>query len=139
MKRLVSVLAIILLASLAVVAETNWQFLTPVKNARFVYVTSYDGPEFSPGLIFRDREAIATVQQAMRDSGYTLVYRPEQADMIIAVESRPSEDVLAVYSPESWRHGTYLWRTMGKNGFASQVLVRQLETALSQMEGKKLS
>src|SRR5512133_2566549 len=70
-------------------------------NARYVYVTSYDGAEFNPHLLPEDREAIATVQNALQQWGrYVLVYRPQEADMIIAVQSRGSEDVLAVYDPQ---------------------------------------
>ena len=44
-----------------------------------------------------------------------LVYRPQDADMIIAVQKRGSEDVLAVYDARGPRD-TYLWRVMGRGG-----------------------
>src|SRR5262245_2715400 len=67
-------------------------------NARYVYVTAYEGDEFSNQLLPEDRAAIARVQDRIQKWGkLVVVYRREQADMVIAVESRPSEDVLAVY------------------------------------------
>ena len=91
-------------------------------NARYVYVTAYDGDQYNPRLLPDDRAAISRVQDAIQKWGkLTLVYRPEDADMVIAVESRPSEDVLAVYDAHSGdgRSGpsqTYLWRVMGRGG-----------------------
>ena len=67
-------------------------------NARYVYVASYDGDQFDPNLLPEDRNAISAVQSAIQDWGkLTIVYRPSQADVIILVTSRPSEDVMAVY------------------------------------------
>ena len=72
-------------------------------NARYVYVTSYDGDQFNPNLLPEDREAIATVQDAMQKWGkFMLVYEPHQADIVLMVMSRPSEDVLAVYDAHGW-------------------------------------
>ena len=43
----------------------------------FCYVTSYDGDQFNPNLLPEDRQAIATVQDAMQKWGkFTLVYEP---------------------------------------------------------------
>src|SRR5882724_6791616 len=67
-------------------------------NAQFVYVAAYDGDQFNPNLLPEDREAIGAVQSAIQDWGkLTLVYEPSQADIIILVTSRPSEDLMAVY------------------------------------------
>src|SRR5882762_7158914 len=67
-------------------------------NARYVYVTSYDGNQYNPNLLPDDRAAISRVQDAIQKWGkLTLVYRPEDVDMVILVVSRRSEDVLAVY------------------------------------------
>ena len=72
-------------------------------NARFVYVTAYDGDQFNPRLLPEDRAAIARVQDAIEKWGkLILVYRPQEADVILAVQSRPSEDVLAVYDAHQW-------------------------------------
>src|SRR5260370_36743489 len=44
-------------------------------NARYVYVTSYDGDQFNPDLLPEDRQAIATLQDPMRKWGrFILVY-----------------------------------------------------------------
>src|SRR6202011_4180608 len=63
-------------------------------NARYVYVASYDGDQFDTNLLPEDRSAIGAVQDAIQAWGkLTLVYQPSQADIIILVTSRPSEDV----------------------------------------------
>jgi hypothetical protein len=97
-------------------ASDGAQALGVLRNARYVYVTSYDGDQFNFNLFPQDREAIANVQDALRKSGrYMVVYEPRNADMVLAVMSRPSEDVLAVYDAHRL-NGTYLWRTMGRGG-----------------------
>jgi hypothetical protein len=136
MKRVLSVVALLGLLSLAALAEKPqaqaWNALGVVRNARYVYVTSYDGPQFSTNLYPDDRAAIAAVQDAIRDDGYILVYRPSEADMILAVQARPSSDLLAVYEGGRFRTGSYLWRAEAKNGLSGSnpALVQQLERAL---------
>src|SRR5579863_5817868 len=103
-------------------------------NARYVYVTSYDGDEFDINLIPEDRQAIITVQDAMQKWGkFTLVYEPGQADIVLMVMSRPSEDVLAVYDAHGWPRNEYLWRMMGHSGLQTgeAPLVTNLEKAFS--------
>ena len=91
-------------------------------NARFVYVAAYDGDQFNPNLLPDDRAAIGRVEDAIQKWGkLTVVYNAQDADIILMVESRPSEDVLAVYDAHSgdMRSGpsqTYLWRVMGRGG-----------------------
>ena len=91
-------------------------------NARFVYVAAYDGDQFDPELLPEDRAAIGRVEDAIQKWGkLTVVYRAQDADIILMVQSRPSEDVLAVYDAHSGdlRSGpsqTYLWRVMGRGG-----------------------
>jgi hypothetical protein len=87
-------------------------------NARYVYVASYDGDQFDPNLLPEDRDAINAVQSAIQDWGkLTIVYEPSQADVMILVTSRPSEDVMAVYDmPPS---GSFLWRVMAHDGLQS--------------------
>jgi len=107
-------------------------------NARYVYVTSYDGDQFDPNLLPDDRAAISRVQDAIQKWGrLTLVYRQQEADMVIAVESRPSEDVLAVYDAQSFP-GTYLWRVMGRAGLqqGETPLVTQFEKAWGKIATK---
>ena len=103
-------------------------------NASYVYVTSYDGDEFNTNLLPEDRQAINTVQDAMQKWGkFTLVYQPHQADIVLMVMSRPSEDVLAVYDARGWPGNQYLWRMMGRSGLqkGESPLVTNLETAFN--------
>jgi len=57
-------------------------------NARFVYVTSMTGGEFNTSTYPEDRAAIDTVQDALQKWGrYTLVYKPEDAELIFNVRA----------------------------------------------------
>jgi len=97
-------------------------------NARYVYVASYDGDQFDPNLFAEDRIAINTVQNAIQNWGkLMIVYKPTQADIIILVTSRPSEDLLAVY--DAHEHGNFLWRVMGRDGLqpSETPLITQFE------------
>jgi hypothetical protein len=61
-------------------------------NARYVYVTGYDGDQFDINLLPEDREAISAVHDAIQKWGkFILVYEPQQADIVLTVMSRPSE------------------------------------------------
>jgi hypothetical protein len=104
--------------------------------SHYVYVTSYDGDLFDPNLFPEDRRAITAVQDAIEKSGkFTLVYKSEQADMVLAVTGRPTEDVLAAYDAAGWRRGgQYLWRMTGRNGLqpSETPLVTDLLTAFDQ-------
>ena len=85
--------------SAATVAPSAPQLPRTLANARFVYVTAYDGDQFDPLLLPDDRAAIGRVEDAIQKWGrLTLVYRRQEADIILVVQSRPSEDVLAVYT-----------------------------------------
>jgi hypothetical protein len=115
-------------------------FPVTLVNARFIYVTSYDGDQFNPNLFPEDRQAIATVQDAMQKWGkFILVYEPQQADIILMVMSRPSEDVLAVYDAHGWPQNQYLWRMMGRSGLqpTEAPLVTNLEKAFEQATAGK--
>jgi hypothetical protein len=108
-------------------------------NARYVYVTSYDGDQFNTNLLPDDRQAIATVQDALQKWGkFTLVYQPNQADIVLMVTSRPSEDILAVYDARGWPRNQYLWRMMGRSGLqqGEAPLVTNLENAFAQATKK---
>jgi hypothetical protein len=104
-------------------------------NARYVYVASYDGDQFDPNLLPEDRSAINAVQSAIQDWGkLTIVYQPSQADIIILVTSRPSEDLMAVYdAPPS---GSFLWRVMGRGGLQSgeTPLITQFERGFESVQ-----
>ena len=109
-------------------------------NARFVYVTSYDGDQFDPNLFPEDRMAIFTVQNAIQNWGkLTIVYQPSEADIIILVTSRPSEDVMAVYDAHKGTSGNYLWRVMGRDGLQSgeTPLVTQFEKGFEGVQKHK--
>jgi len=108
-------------------------------NASYVYVAAYDGDQFNPNLLPEDREAIGAVQSAIQTWGkLTLVYQPSQADIIILVTSRPSEDLMAVYDAHGSR-GNYLWRVMGRDGLASgeTPLVTQFEKGFESVQKHK--
>jgi hypothetical protein len=108
-------------------------------NARYVYVASYDGGQFNPNLLPEDREAIGAVQDAIQAWGkLTLVYQPSDADIIILVTSRPSEDVMAIYDAHV-PSGNYLWRVMGRDGLASgeTPLVTQFEKGFDSVQKHK--
>ncbi len=78
-------------------------------NARYVYVASYDGDEFDMNLLPEDRVAISSVREGIQNWGkLNIVYRPSEADIIILVTSRPSEDLLAVYDAHTALSGNYL-------------------------------
>ena len=142
MKKISVVIALLALLSLGALAEQKsgdgWNALGVVRNARYVYVTSYDGPQFSPYLLPQDETAISAVQKAMQQAGYVVVYEPWQAEMVLAVQARPSSDLLAVYDGGPHRMGTYLWRAEAKNGFSGQnpLLVDQLQQALGRAGAK---
>jgi len=55
----------------------------------------------------------------------------------VTVESRPSEDILAVYDRQAWRNGNYLWRATEKGGFSDpdEPLVKQLQNVLQKVNG----
>jgi hypothetical protein len=109
-------------------------------NARYVYVAAYDGDQFDSNLIPEDRAAIGAVQTAIQNWGkLTLVYRPSEADIIILVTSRPSEDVMAVYDAHQGLNGNFLWRVMGRDGLQSgeTPLVTQFEKGFEGVQKHK--
>lgn len=136
MKRVWALTGVLLLASVAAMASGSPPaFPGTLINARYVYVTSYDGDQFSFNLLPEDRQAIANVQNAIRQWGrYMIVTRPQDADMILAVQSRGSEDVLAVYDAHH-ADSIYLWRVMGREGLqkGETPLVTQLQQAVEKV------
>jgi hypothetical protein len=125
-----TMLVALVLATFSVAAPSTGtpQMPRTLANDRFVYVTSYDGNEFNPQLLPEDRDAIARVQTAIRKWGKLIVvFRPQDADIILAVESRPSEDILAVYDAhrgdeQSGPSQTILWRVMGRAGLQTSEM-----------------
>lgn len=125
MKRASLFLAVFLLIGACVAALAQEPKVMPqlVVNARFVYVTSYDGNQWSPNVLPEDRQAISDVQQALRKWGkYIVVYQPQQADIILAVQKRGTEDVLAVYQAGLGANANPLWRGMRAGGLDSNEL-----------------
>jgi len=123
-------------------AENAPQMPRIFANARFVYVAAYDGDQFNPNLLPEDREAISRVQDSIQKWGkLTVVYRPQDADVMVLVQSRPSEDVLAVYDAHggdasSRPSQTYLWRVMGRGGLqkGEMPLVSEFEKAFDKIK-----
>ena len=112
----------LILASLAAMLFATTALAQPgpfpgvLRNARYVYVASYDGSLWNPNVLPDDRAAIAEVQDAIRSWGhFTIVQERRNADMIVVVQRRGSEDELAVYDPALGRDN-YLWRVMGRGG-----------------------
>ena len=100
-------------------------------SARFVYVTTYDGPpwSWSSNMLTGDRQAVGDVEGALQTWGkYILVYRPEVADIVLVVQRRPTEDILAAYESKQVYQGKQvvssipLWRGMMVGGLASKEL-----------------
>lgn len=107
-------------------------------NARYVYVASYDGDQFNPRVSPDDRLAIGNAQAALRQWGrYMIVNRPQEADMILLVQSRPSEDVVAAYDAHV-PGAIYLWRAMGRDGLQTgeTPLIHQLRQAVEAADNK---
>lgn len=109
-------------------------------NATYVYVTSYDGDQFDPRVLPEDRAAISAVQDAIQKWGkFTLVFKPEEAEIVLMVQSRPSEDVLAVYDAHGWPQNNYLWRVTGQQGLQKNEtpLMSDLRSAFEKAEKLK--
>jgi len=139
-------IALIVLAAISAPAAPNPStakepaFPGILANARYVYVSSYDGDQFDPNLLPEDRNAIGAVQNAIQEWGkLVIVYRPSEADIIILVMSRPSEDVMAVYDARPWPSGNFLWRVMGRDGLQSgeTPLVTQFEKGFESVQKDK--
>ena len=134
-KQITAVVVLCLALTASVLAKDVPAMPGTLANARFIYVTSYDGDQFNPNLLTEDRQAIARVQDSLQKWGkLTLVYRPEDADIVVAVQSRPSEDVMAVYDGHSPSQ-TYLWRVMGRGGLqkGETPLVTQFKQAFEKI------
>ena len=128
-------ISLVVLATISATAAPNPStakvpaFPGTLANARYVYVASYDGDQFDQNLLPEDRDAIGAVQNALQKwDKLAIVYRPSDADIIILVTSRPSEDLMAVYDAHH-SSGNFLWRVMGRDGlqFGETPLVTQFE------------
>jgi hypothetical protein len=146
MKRFSLVAISLVLAGVSALAAPNSStakvpaFPGTLANARHVYVASYDGDQFNPNLLPEDRNAIGAVQDAIQKWGkLTIVYRPAEADVIILVTSRPSEDLMAVYDGHQEPIGNFLWRVMGRDGlqYGETPLVTQFEKGFESVQRHK--
>jgi hypothetical protein len=80
------------------------------------------------------------VQNAIQKWGkLTIVYRPSEADAIILVQSRPSEDLMAVYDAHQEPIGNFLWHVMGHDGlqYGETPLVTQFEKGFESVQTPK--
>ena len=143
MKRFSIVAISLILAAVSALAAPNSStakvptFPGTLANARYVYVASYDGDQFDPNLLPEDRNAIGAVQNAIQKWGkLTIVYRSSEADVIILVTSRPSEDLMAVYDAHQGAIGNFLWRVMGRDGleYGETPLVTQFEKGFESVQ-----
>jgi len=140
MKRAWWLLAILLLLTSTALAQEPRVMPQVVVYARFVYVTTYDGPPWSSNVLPEDRQAAGDVEGALRTWGkYALVYRPQQADIILVVQKRPSEDILAVYQGKLGASSIPLWRGMQEGGLDSKELplMTRFRTAVEAAEIQK--
>jgi hypothetical protein len=146
MKRFSLVAISFILAAVSALAAPNRStakvpaFPGTLANARYVYVASYDGDQFDPNLLPEDRNAIGAVQNAIQQWGkLTIVYRPSEADVIILVTSRPSEDLMAVYDAHQGPLDNFLWRVMGRDGleYGETPLVTQFEKGFESVQKHK--
>jgi hypothetical protein len=146
MKRFSLVAISLILAGVSALAVSNPSttkvpaFPGTLANARYVYVASYDGDQFNPNLLPEDRNAIGAVQNAIQKWGkLTIVYRLSEADVIILVTSRPSEDLMAVYDGHQEPIGNFLWRVMGRDGleYGETPLVTQFEKGFESVQQHK--
>ena len=84
-RRALFALALIFCSSL-LLAKTKNKIPELVTNAKYVYVTAYNGDQFAGNVIPADGEALTAVQNALRNWGYyKIAYKPEDADIIMLV------------------------------------------------------
>jgi hypothetical protein len=139
----ISLLVLSAISALAVPNPSNAKappFPGTLANAQYVYVAAYDGDQFNPNLLPEDREAIGAVQNALQKWGkLTIVYQPSDADIVILVTSRPSEDLMAVYDAHQGSSGSFVWRVMGRDGLQSgeTPLVTQFEKGFESVQKHK--
>ena len=86
MSRRVLFALVLLLPCSLLFAKSKTKVPELVTNAKYVFVTSYNGDQFSARSYPDDRQAVIEVQNAIRDWGYyKLAYKPEDADIIFLV------------------------------------------------------
>jgi hypothetical protein len=102
MKRFTTIALLLVLApSLAFAKKKPKKPVVPAifKQAQYVYVEATDGDEFNPALYPPDREAIANVEQAIREwKRYVLTFDRRDADLVFVVRTGRLAGVRAGYS-----------------------------------------
>jgi len=89
-----------------------------------------------PQIVQNDRD----VQNAIQKWGkLTIVYQPLEADIIILVTSRPSEDLLTFCDAQQGPTSNFLWRVMEQGGIESGVtpLVTQFKKGFESVRKHK--
>ena len=122
MRRSVLFVIPVLLLCTAALAQQPQPMPKLVVDAQYVYVTSYDGPSWSSKVLQEDKRAVGEVVTALQKWGrYTVVFNPERADIIIAVQRRPGSDTLAVYQGKTpGPKSIPLWREEKAGGLDSK-------------------
>lgn len=126
------------LAAAQVNGNTSDEIPQLMVHARYVYVTSWDGAEFSPRVLPQDRQAIVDVQNEIkRWNHWAVLYDTYMADLIIVVMRRGSEDVMWVYDARV-RTSAPLWWVGQKGGLDSNELplMQRLEFLVEQAKAK---
>jgi hypothetical protein len=78
----------LLLGCVSLQAQTNKAFLNRIAHARFIMVTTENGDPFDPVIDSQDRRAAGEIQNMITQwKTFTLVYRKEDADVVIAVRT----------------------------------------------------
>ena len=74
--------------SISLQAQTKDARMNLILNARFVMVTTENGDVFDPKIISDDRKAAGDIQNKISEwKRFTLVYRKEDADIVVAVRT----------------------------------------------------
>lgn len=115
----------LLVIGTAAVAQQPQPIPQSVVSAQTVYVTSYDGPSWSPNVKQDDKRAVGDVVTALQKWGkYQVVFDPQRADIIIAVQKRPNGDTFAVYQGRlvPGVKSIPVWKEMRTGGLDSKEL-----------------
>ncbi len=88
MRRVACLLLVAAFVSTCAFAQTNKAFMNRIATARFILVTTENGDPINPNVMPEDRQAVFAIQKQIQDwKRFTLVYKPEDADIILAVRT----------------------------------------------------
>ena len=80
--------AFLVFGCISLQAQTNTALLNRIAHARFVLVLTENGDPFDPKIDSQDRRAVGDIQNRITQwNAFTLVYRNEEADIVIAVRT----------------------------------------------------